>query len=653
MELLEREAKIKHAFELIDADGNGAISCEELRDTLQRQGGGSPLSVEEAEALVSEFDVNDDGQLQYEEFALLWASLLEAQQEASGVNGGKHLTCVTVKDDDNVAASDDAGGDDESGDINLSTSFKKAISNASSSFKKAAFSAGSFRRGAAFSMTLDRLRDRMASTPANAAARARELERHSLAPSQVLTAEAQSLRSQADDVAQAPPNEESLDVRLGKSLWQLVERGTASRGSGVSFSGAAADGSTNDNNTIKAPRRGSIQAATLDKLVRAWDKNGDGDLSLSELRLAIRNSLKTQASEQEIKELLNRYDVDGGGKLDVDELRPLLRNLWDAYAQGIAGDGARDGEASVLLRLAAASDAAAQATLLLERAERELTRILETQPLMSRLGLGLLRTRRKLKPLVEQWPGGVAGYATFDVLIDGLRRLQVQPSCRGTALRCVVYRSSLLWTHTHLPSLLLHVPPHSFTPTCTGSLPRAPPSARLLWLQVPGGISVANEAELHAWYLQRQAEGVAKAVCRIGGGIPLKEELPSLLKAGKVALKEEEAAKVKVDAAHRQAAGLQHKMRLMAAQADREVALKAARAELRESHKEKGGGRGRQARPAAVKRRGKTHNKEHICCSKVAKNCKNAVPNSTLNRKKSKPGPQGLPSCAPKSPWIA
>ena len=53
-----------------------------------------------------------------------------------------------------------------------------------------------------------------------------------------------------------------------------------------------------------------VQMSVQD-LVRSWDINKDGDIQPIEFRKAIRNSLKIQATNQEIDELFKSLDLDG------------------------------------------------------------------------------------------------------------------------------------------------------------------------------------------------------------------------------------------------------------------------------------------------------------------------------------------------------
>ena len=72
---LTDEKTIREAFESFDEDGNGAISAIELRQILTKPGTtDSKLSMEEVGAIISRYDVNGDGELQFDEFAALWTA---------------------------------------------------------------------------------------------------------------------------------------------------------------------------------------------------------------------------------------------------------------------------------------------------------------------------------------------------------------------------------------------------------------------------------------------------------------------------------------------------------------------------------------------------------------------------------------------------
>mmetsp|Transcript_13032 Transcript_13032/g.26424 ORF Transcript_13032/g.26424 Transcript_13032/m.26424 type:complete len:996 (+) Transcript_13032:121-3108(+) len=70
------EAKIQEAFGRFDKDGNGEITAEELQNIFtlvgERDGEGKFLTISQVKTIISRFDDNDDGVLQYEEFSKLW-----------------------------------------------------------------------------------------------------------------------------------------------------------------------------------------------------------------------------------------------------------------------------------------------------------------------------------------------------------------------------------------------------------------------------------------------------------------------------------------------------------------------------------------------------------------------------------------------------
>jgi len=70
------EARIQEAFGRFDKDGNGEITAEELQNIFtlvgERDNDGKFLSLAQVKAIISRFDDNNDGVLQYEEFAKLW-----------------------------------------------------------------------------------------------------------------------------------------------------------------------------------------------------------------------------------------------------------------------------------------------------------------------------------------------------------------------------------------------------------------------------------------------------------------------------------------------------------------------------------------------------------------------------------------------------
>ena len=73
--------RIQRAFEKFDTDGNGSLSIAELKAVLKRPRGGSPLTDEDVAEIIADYDVNGDGELQLNEFALMWGPYFEGATE--------------------------------------------------------------------------------------------------------------------------------------------------------------------------------------------------------------------------------------------------------------------------------------------------------------------------------------------------------------------------------------------------------------------------------------------------------------------------------------------------------------------------------------------------------------------------------------------
>ncbi|KAF6371479.1 calmodulin like 3 [Rhinolophus ferrumequinum] len=66
------EEEIREAFRVFDKDGNGLVSAAELRHVMTRLG--EKLSDQELEEMIRAADVDDDGQVNYEEFVRMLVS---------------------------------------------------------------------------------------------------------------------------------------------------------------------------------------------------------------------------------------------------------------------------------------------------------------------------------------------------------------------------------------------------------------------------------------------------------------------------------------------------------------------------------------------------------------------------------------------------
>lgn len=74
----------KETFAQLDKDGSGTLTVQELRDMLSHSGKGcKPLTDEEIEEVIAQFDTNGDGVLSYSEFVSMWSPDAAASKAAA------------------------------------------------------------------------------------------------------------------------------------------------------------------------------------------------------------------------------------------------------------------------------------------------------------------------------------------------------------------------------------------------------------------------------------------------------------------------------------------------------------------------------------------------------------------------------------------
>merc|ERR1719201_1917170 len=83
--MVRRDAKVEedvmHAFRVFDRDGDGYISVEELRLTMNNLG--EPLTDQEVRSMIEEADLDGDGRINFQEFA----RLMQTQQQQEHRSG--------------------------------------------------------------------------------------------------------------------------------------------------------------------------------------------------------------------------------------------------------------------------------------------------------------------------------------------------------------------------------------------------------------------------------------------------------------------------------------------------------------------------------------------------------------------------------------
>jgi len=75
---------VMHAFRVFDRDGDGYISVEELRLTMNNLG--EPLTDHEVRSMIEEADLDGDGRINFQEFARLMQTQQQQQQRSGSMS---------------------------------------------------------------------------------------------------------------------------------------------------------------------------------------------------------------------------------------------------------------------------------------------------------------------------------------------------------------------------------------------------------------------------------------------------------------------------------------------------------------------------------------------------------------------------------------
>lgn len=374
---------IRAAFDVFDTDKNGALSVAELKKVLTRPGGGSALTDEEVRAIISEFDANDDGEMQFEEFAIFWAptlyndpvpveppparlSVLDAIDAAPGSTVRfSPAPMAEVAPVAPVAAAGRKGGASSTGNSkHVATSRKPALAVL------------------------------QAASPPEPAIKPKKpptVSEKTLRPSASLLAEAEEASTEAVklNATAGSTSDVTFERRLGAALMRNAML--------------------------------SKSKSTLNDLVRAFDRNGDGEVQLIEFRQSVRGTLKLKADNKEIDEFFVLFDTDSGGSLDTAELKVCLKALQDAASAAQEEELALVRRADMLRVRAKALRGGAESMLELEQFNGKLEELRSNQPIDVRLAAVLTRRQIKSVDAISRWrDAGADGNLTREAWRQGL-----------------------------------------------------------------------------------------------------------------------------------------------------------------------------------------------------------------------------------------
>ena len=122
-----------------------------------------------------------------------------------------------------------------------------------------------------------------------------------------------------------------------------------------------------------------------------------------EFRTVVRTNLSVKADNKEIDSYFGSLDGDSSGSLDLVELKNALKSLQDAEVQA-ASDAAHLRErAEAVQKKADAVKEVAEATLLVEDADKRLVALRSTAAIDAKIGEIILKRNLKIGDLITTW----------------------------------------------------------------------------------------------------------------------------------------------------------------------------------------------------------------------------------------------------------
>jgi len=353
------EQGVQDAFCAFDTDNDGRISLDELKAALKRPGttGGKPLSTEELQVILKEFD-DGDGALTVDEFIkmMVGAGLDPAAPYSSlrpyssgGLMDAFKFISRMKKTRETTTSDEPKGRSPREPKRGPKPSSSK---RAPGSLMKKSSSSKKLNSGDALDAKLAMLR------PIRALEE--EVEQHE--------AEAAALEGRA-----AKSGVLSFERRMGQ---RLIDLNVSSR-------------------------------EEMAELVRTWDTSKDGFISPAEFRHVVRQVLKVASDNHEVDRLFAAYDANGSGKLDLAELKPCLLALQAAVRTAAAEEADLLKRAAAKRERAALPREAARAMAELAKARARLDAHRGSQPMNVKLASLLYQRSIPTNDCVAQWAGKI------------------------------------------------------------------------------------------------------------------------------------------------------------------------------------------------------------------------------------------------------
>ena len=399
----------KELFDEIDTDGSGILSIDELKALLTNAGGGRPLSEDELQEIVAQFDANGDGQISYSEFLAMWAddvdptpppppppppssipaSVAEAflvfDKDGSGALSADEMRAVLKRADGGAPLSDkeinkiiekfDTNGD---GELQIEEFSAMWMSGAASDPSKLAANPAARQKAAAAAKGNKAAAGGRSSTSGGKGAGStraqtdwrsvlQRYETPGFQPEMLLGAEAQAAEIAAAECLQ----KRRFATHLTSAYLETAAAGFLMK--------AQEDESVREKTHSVALRLAealkSKESLSVDELMREWDPNRDGSITRLEFRVNVRKLVDKggySCQMAELYALFNELDVDRGGGISISELKMALKKLEQTTEAARRRAAALQQSAGAFRHLAVQTKQVAAITRLAEKSLDEL-----------------------------------------------------------------------------------------------------------------------------------------------------------------------------------------------------------------------------------------------------------------------------------------